>query len=188
MKNMLYPQLPLRALPRLLMLALIGSLIAGCYGVIHDQITYTLAPEYFAKFKFEQFAYANPGAGDRTFVLGIGFLAAWWVGMIAGWVLGRLTISPAGALLPTPRLLPLFAIILVFAAASGVFGFIWGSITWGSAETSWGMWRASHGIENLPAFVRVGHIHNFGYLGALVGLIVAGVIARRQALRITEKG
>ena len=54
MKNILYPQLPLRGLPRLLLLAVIGSLIAGIYGVIHDQVTFTLAPEYFTKFKFER--------------------------------------------------------------------------------------------------------------------------------------
>lgn len=88
--------------------------------------------------------------------------------------------------MPIPRLLRLFTVILVFAAVFGVFGFTWGSITWNSAETSWGFWRASHGIKDLPAFARVGHVHNNGYLGALVGLIVASVIARRQALRIAE--
>ena len=186
MKNILYPQLPLRGLPRLLLLAVIGSLIAGIYGVIHDQVTFTLAPEYFTKFKFEQFGYADPGRGERAFVLVMGFLATWWVGMIAGWVLGRVTISPTGVLLPIPRLLGLFAIILTFAAVSGVLGFAYGTVTWDLAETKWSSWRVSCGVQDLPAFARVGHIHAFGYVGALLGLIVAAVIARRQALRFTE--
>lgn len=184
-RSILYPQLPLRALPRLLLLALVGSLIAGGYGVIHDQITFTLAPEYFTKFKFEQFAYADPGGGERAFVLMIGFLATWWVGMIAGWVLGRVAILPSGKLLPIPRLLCLFAIILAFAAASGAAGFVYGTLTWDSSETAWSSWRARCGVRDLPAFARAGHIHNFGYLGALIGLIVAAVIARRQTLRLS---
>ena len=116
----------------------------------------------------------------------IGFLATWWVGMIAGWVLGRVTISPAGTLLPIPRLLGLFAVILVFAAVSGVLGFVYGTLTWDLAETKWSLWKASCGVQDLSAFARVGHIHAFGYVGALVGLIVAAVIARRRALRSTE--
>ena len=119
-------------------------------------------------------------------MLVIGFLATWWVGMIAGWVLGRVTISPTGVLLPIPRLLGLFAIILTFAAVSGVLGFAYGTVTWDLAETKWSSWRVSCGVQDLPAFARVGHIHAFGYVGALLGLIVAAVIARRQALRFTE--
>jgi hypothetical protein len=40
-------------------LAVMGALIAGAYGILHDQISYTISPEYFTKLKFEQFHYAN---------------------------------------------------------------------------------------------------------------------------------
>ena len=41
--------------------AVIGALIAGLYGVVHDQITYSMSPEYFTRLKFFQFRYADFG-------------------------------------------------------------------------------------------------------------------------------
>jgi hypothetical protein len=32
-------------------------IIAGLYGIIHDQITYSISPEYFTKFKYRQFGF-----------------------------------------------------------------------------------------------------------------------------------
>ena len=55
--------------------AVTGALIAGAYGILHDQITYTISPEYFTKLKFEQFHYANFGLPRRVFVGEVGFLA-----------------------------------------------------------------------------------------------------------------
>lgn len=83
------PQIPLADLTALLGITFLGALIAGGYGVLHDQITYTIGPEYFHNFKFHQFAYADFGFGDRVFATTIGFLATWWVGLFVGWILAR---------------------------------------------------------------------------------------------------
>jgi hypothetical protein len=72
-----------------ILVAIIGGLIAGAYGIVHDQVTYTIAPEYFTKLKFHQFHYADFGLGNRIFAATIGFLATWWVGAIAAWLLAR---------------------------------------------------------------------------------------------------
>ena len=37
------------------LLVVIAVLFAGLYGVVHNQISYTVSPEYFTKFKFRQF-------------------------------------------------------------------------------------------------------------------------------------
>ena len=87
----LYPKIPLTDLPAMTGYALIGAVLAGAYGVLHDQVTYS-----------------------------IGNLMAWEN-------LGR-----------------------------------------------------SHGIVDLPAFVRVAYIHNSSYLGGLVGLIAAIVLLRNR--------
>ena len=42
-------------------IAALGAVLAGCYGALHDQISYTISPEYFTKVKFEQFRYADFG-------------------------------------------------------------------------------------------------------------------------------
>ena len=90
--NLLYPVLPLRLLPRMLGIAVAGALIAGTYGALHDQVTYSLSEAYFTKLKFHQFHYANFGLPARGFVAVVGFLATWWVGVAAGWVLGRIAV------------------------------------------------------------------------------------------------
>src|SRR5436190_2711279 len=93
--NILYPRLALSSLPMLISCAVLGALIAGCYGIVHDQITYSISSEYFTKVKFAQFHYADFGWPKRIFVAEIGFLASWWVGLFAGWFIGRVAIGSA---------------------------------------------------------------------------------------------
>ena len=61
----------------------IAIILAGIYGIIHDQITYSISPEYFTKFKYQQFGF-DPAwfGGHRQTVAVIGFLATWWMGII----------------------------------------------------------------------------------------------------------
>lgn len=72
----------------LIWIIILGSLIAGVYGIIHDQISYSVSEEYFTKFKFIQFGIQNLpnriGAGI------VGFLATWWVGFPIAMILGLL--------------------------------------------------------------------------------------------------
>ena len=64
-------------------------LLAGLYGVVQDQITYTIASEYFTKFKYKQFGFEPQWfGGHRQTVAAIGFLATWWTGLFIGTVLG----------------------------------------------------------------------------------------------------
>ena len=87
--NLLYPKIPKERLPSIIRLAAFGAIVAGAYGALHDQVSYTISPEYFTKLKFEQFAWADFGWPRRAFVAQVGFLATWWVGLIAGWALAR---------------------------------------------------------------------------------------------------
>ncbi len=38
-----------------LLILLVAPLLGGIYGILHDQLTYTLSEEYYTKFKFIQF-------------------------------------------------------------------------------------------------------------------------------------
>jgi len=58
----------------MLKISLISSLFAGLYGVIHDQITFTISNEYFMKLKYQQFHYISFNNNDRIKVSIIGFL------------------------------------------------------------------------------------------------------------------
>jgi hypothetical protein len=70
------PRIARRDLGRMAGITLVGALVAGLYGVLHDQVTYTISEEYFTRFKFYQFAYAEPESrSPRVFAGIIGFLA-----------------------------------------------------------------------------------------------------------------
>ena len=154
--------------------SLSGALIAGLYGVLHDQITYSISPEYFTRLKFVQFQSTDFGLPPRFFAAEIGFLAAWWVGFIAGWFLARVAVPsfpPAEARL---RCFQGFAIILACAFSASIAGF--GLGLWrgpGADYSAWQGFVAERGVVDLPRFVRVAYIHNASYLGGLIGLPAA---------------
>ena len=167
----------------MLVFGLVGALIAGGYGVLHDQVTFGLGPEYFTRFKVYQFGYegvANPG---RWVAAQIGFQASWWVGLFAGWFLGRVAI-PRVALGRAVRLSFLgVGLMLGVTLVFGFGGWLWAQ--WRLDVAGVAQWtEAMRGFDvvDVRAFATVGYIHNASYLGALVGLIGAVVWVWRRCL------
>jgi hypothetical protein len=152
-----------------------GSVVAGLYGVVHDQITFTLSPEYFTKLKFDQFSYLDFGWPDRVLVAEIGFVATWWVGLLAGWVLGRIGVVGDAPPIPKKTVWMAFLILIGFVFAAGILGYGYGTLTFETSPQLWKEWNWFYGVEDLAAFARVGYIHLFGYLGALAGLIMSAL-------------
>lgn len=76
----------------LLVIILVTPILAGIYGVLHDQLTYTISPEYYTKFKFYRFGLAEEGETyrypERLGAALVGFLATWWTGIPIGIILG----------------------------------------------------------------------------------------------------
>lgn len=168
----LIPSISIRMLPRMLGLAGAGALIAGLYGVIHDQLTYTISEEYFTKLKFDQFRYADFGLHPRIFVAEIGFLATWWVGFFSGWFLARIACPRWPQALAVKRCAVGFAFILGSAMLAACIGFALGWFHSGD-YSKWDDFCAPLGIVDVRGFVWVAYIHNASYLGGLIGLIAA---------------
>jgi hypothetical protein len=181
-KNIFFPKVPFALLPRILACAAVGAIIAGCYGMVHDQITYSISAEYFTKLKFKQFHYADFGWPPRAFVAEVGFLATWWVGLFAGWFIGRVAVPR----LPRERVsrycANAFAIMFVFAALGTLMGLVLGLIH-GQDFSAWEPIAYPLNVENMPAFVRVAYIHNASYGGGLIGLVAAVVYVSRVGKR-----
>ena len=159
--------------------ALGGAVLAGLYGILHDQVTYSISPEYFTQLKFAQFRYADFGFPARVFVAEIGFLATWWVGLVAGWFVARVSVpafSPPEAIRCCARA---FLIILASAFAAAVMGYGFG-LMHGADYSAWETKASTLRITDLPNFVRVAYIHNASYLGGLIGLITAILWLRKQ--------
>ena len=185
MKSLLYPKLRLDLLPTVVAYTLLGALIAGLYGVLHDQITYSISAEYFTRLKFLQFHYADFGFPPRVFVAEIGFLATWWVGLIAGWFLARIAVPAMSDKRARSSILRGFAIIFASAFAAALVGLLLGlRLGPDSNLSNWQGFTTTRGIVNLPAFVRVAYIHNASYLGGLIGLMVALLYLRRQRNKV----
>lgn len=152
----------------------VGAAIAGVYGALHDQLSYTISPEYFTRFKFDQFAWADMGLPPRGFAAVVGCLASWWVGLFAAWFIARMRIPRPPV--ETVRRDLIIAISLVFGLAilGGASGLGFGHLIATHTDLAdWEDWQRYAGVRDLPNFARVGWLHNGSYLGAILGIMTA---------------
>jgi hypothetical protein len=171
-------------LPAMARIAFVGAVIAGCYGALHDQISYAISPEYFTQLKFRQFDYADFGWTPRIFASEVGFLGSWWVGLFAGWFLARAGLAELPATTRRSCTIESFAILLAMTAVAGLVGAVLGLVVTQRGDLgAWDHWRRGLDLEDLRAFVIVAYLHAAGYLGALAGLVLAIVWVRRSLAR-----
>lgn len=168
MRSYLFPSANAADLRKAALLALAGALIAGGFGIVHDQITYTISPEYFTRMKFDQFRAADFGLPARIFVAEIGFLATWWVGLIAAWFLARIALPKFES--PGKRVMMAMAVIVGITILLGVAGYFLGPVLFGN-RPGWRDALESMGVTDTTAFHRVAAIHLGSYAGAFLGWI-----------------
>lgn len=173
--NRLLPSLTWAGFRRALGMAVVGAMVAGVFGIVHDQISYTISPEYYDRMKFEQFAYADIGLTGRWFVAQIGFLASWWVGFIAGWFLARVERSGHGWVGYLRSLVWVMAGAVGASALGVVIGprLLGGSLEWGEA-------LVTIGVTDAEGFNRVAGMHTGTYLGAVIAWVVVLVVRMRE--------
>lgn len=160
------------------LIAVSASLIAGIYGMIHDQITYTVSPEYYTKFKFIQFNLANEGNVDkikfpRLFVAVVGFLATWWFGLLLGFILGIINlIQKDWKIMYKISIKAIFVAVLV-AFVVGIIGLLYGNFHLSKLPKSeFSGWYIPDNLIDFKNFISVGSMHNFSYAGGIIGLLL----------------
>jgi hypothetical protein len=178
--NLLYPKFRLSWLPAMLRTAGLGAIIAGLYGIAHDQLTYSISPEYFTRIKFHQFHWADLGWPPRLFIVEIGFLATWWVGFAGGWFISRLAVPFCGSRALLRPALRGLGIMLGCAFAGTCTGYAYGLRDLQPANSGLAILAVDMGISDVRGFVRVAYIHNASYLGGLIGLVAALIDVRRH--------
>lgn len=157
-----------------LLIMLISVLIAGAFGILHDQITYSICPEYFTKFKFYQFGLVDVGneatlPNPRLAVATVGFLATWWTGIFIGIGLGltgQIT-NKTDTMFST--IIRAICRVLIVTIGTGIVGYFYARWHLVYTEVDW--WFPPNLIHKTD-FIIVGSIHNFSYLGGALGLIV----------------
>lgn len=158
---------------------LITPILAGLYGIVHDQLTYTISPEYYTKFKFTQFQLAAKGQAisipERLGAAIVGFLATWWVGIPIALIFGAIALKLSDWQTMVTHIFQAYWKILKSAMICGLLGFVSSMIYLSSMmnHTCFFIYTYKE-IEDIKSFLIVGTIHNFSYLGGLVGLIWGG--------------
>jgi hypothetical protein len=159
-------------------------LAAGLFGAVHDQISYTVSPEYFTRFKFIQFHLVNTDLPERFRAAIVGFKASWWMGIPLGVLCGV-----AGFMQRTPmQMLRALTFSLAIAVALVLLVALAG-LTYGWFQTrsvdlrAYVGWYVPVGLKDVRAFLCAGYMHNAAYLGGVFAIPVVWVFhARFRAL------
>ena len=152
----------------LILIVIISTILASIYGIFHNQISYSISNEYFTKFKLEQFGFvAYPDTIIMTIGV-VGFLSTWWFGLLIGLINGIV-----GLFQPTAKIMwksAFGAIIrtLLIAIGFGVVGILVGKFIISNLNTNWNL---PADLTDRKSFLTAGTMHNFSYLGGIVGLI-----------------
>lgn len=172
-----------------LLIIILSPIIGGVYGILHDQITYTISPEYYTKFKFYQFGLMDIGneaifPNPRIEVSAVGFLATWWMGLPIGLILSLvgLTIKDNKQMFRVVMKAVLITIIVTFI--TGLIGLIYGKFVLADTELDWSF---PDNLIDKKSFIAVGSMHNFSYLGGLIGLIAGMIFILKQRKSITKQ-
>ncbi|MBH8569610.1 hypothetical protein KB206_11995 [Microvirga sp. STS02] len=170
----------------LILIVIIAALIGGIYGAIHDQLTYTISPEYYTKFKFIQFELVDEGpeahlSNPRLGVAAVGALATWWMGVLIGSVLGLVGLTHANWKTMLRVTLRAFVITMSMAFVIGVIGLIYGRLFLANDPIdSFSNWFIPDNIIDFKSFVTVGSMHNFSYAGGVIGLVAGAIYSLGQ--------
>lgn len=160
----------------------IVPLLGGLYGILHDQLTYTISPEYYTKFKFYQFGLLEEGHevivhNPRLLVAAVGFMATWWMGLPIGFILGLVGWIHQDNKKMLRVTLKAILITILVAFAIGLIGLAFGKLYLADIGVDW--WQPENLIDR-KSFIMVGSMHNFSYLGGLIGLIAGVVYSVKQ--------
>ncbi|MBJ7883085.1 hypothetical protein JEM65_20875 [Gelidibacter salicanalis] len=144
-------------------------ILAGIYGILHDQLSYSISPEYFTKFKFEQFGFVEYGfENEHATVAIIGFWATWWTGLIIGAVNGIVGLIQPSSKIMWKSVYGATIRTLGIAVGIGLLGILFGKFIISGINTDWNIPKS---VTDRNAFLTVGTMHNFSYIGGLIGLI-----------------
>jgi len=158
-------------------LIFVAILVSGVYGALHDQISFTVSAEYFTKFKFQQFGFTGVAFSNRMSAACIGFLATWWMGLPIGLFVGAFSFLHRTPREMFIRTLKSYAVVAFVALLVGILGLSYGWFFASHEVSDYIGWYIPKGLEFQRNFFAVGYMHNFSYLGGLIGLVF-GIVAQ----------
>lgn len=179
----------MRKLATFFIIVLAAIVIASLYGVGHDQVTYSISPEYYTKFKFIQFNLADSGAAQhmtqpRSAVVMVGVKASWWMGLYIGLIIAAFALIFRNPDRMFASAIQAIGIVLLITILGGVFGGYYGHYVLAKKGVNW--WLPNDLLHRTD-FITVGSIHNFSYIGGVTGLAVAILFLFLKRYRIRRR-
>lgn len=154
-----------------LLLVLIACMYAGLYGVLHNQISYTVSYEYFTKFKFNQFNIPAT-IQDRVGAGIVGWFASWWMGLILSAFFIPIGFFYCKQTNYFKNMHKTYIIVMVNAFFISLVGLLFGYVTIQEDVFNANFPNVVHQVD----FARAGFMHNMSYFGGVIGTIL-GIIS-----------
>lgn len=157
--------------PTFFALLALAAAAASVFGALHNQLSYSVGPDYFQSLKFAQFDIpattpARIGAAQ------VGVLASWWMGVVVALpavLYGLIAVPTARSYLAAGiGGIGLVLVLATFAALAGLTGGIIADAT-GLLE---GYLAVPTGVD-ASDFLRAGFMHDASYLGGMLGAVLA---------------
>lgn len=162
------------------LLLVLSALAAACYGAVHNQMSFTIGPDYFHAIKFPQFGIAE-ALPDRVGAAMVGVMASWWMGPIVGapaFLYGLFAVARPGSYFGAG--LGAIGFVLLLATLAACIGLVAGLVLSGHALLDGIATPTGADREDV---LRAGLMHDASYVGGALGALVAFWPMRRAVLR-----
>lgn len=145
-----------------------AMLLAALFGALHDQISYSVSPEYFTLLKFQQFHLTEWALPLRVKAALVGVFASWWMGIPLGLGLAVAATRWYGeqAAVAFWRLLPWLLAGCLLSALAGLGVGVWQT----QDLTAFAQKRVPAGLIDLRSYLWVGFMHKGAYVGGSLAL------------------
>lgn len=169
----------------LVVLAIMSVMIAGVYGALHNQLSYSVGSSYFHDFKFAQFGISTDWQ-NRFGASLVGWRASWWMGLLVGlpaFLLGYVILRNPQRFLAAgvTSVAAVICCVLLFSMGGLILGMI--------APQHAANLPLPAGITDTESFLRAALMHEASYYGGFVGVLVAlwPIWQARKAERFMEE-
>ncbi len=179
----------------LILIVLITPIIVGIFGIIHEQISYTICKEYYTKFKFISLDVISWGLqgkiemkegyeiilkNPRLGITLVGILITWEPSLIIGISLGLMGLIHRNGKEMIIATIKSLLLIIAITSLMSFIGYLYGEFSLNQA------WLFPVNITDNKNYISVSYIHNFSYLGGLIGLIIGVIYSVKQHVSFTK--
>lgn len=143
-----------------------ACVVSAVYGALHNQISYTVSPEFFHTDLF--FRFDTPKSFEnRAGASIVGALSSWWMGLLIGPPVLLVGLALPGWKAYLKHSLIAFGVVMATALVVGLIGLAVGFLVVDASNAPMNIFVSQEGAIRMG---RAGTMHNFGYLGGFLGI------------------